>query len=158
MTQLIFENPKRLTPNDIYLQVLFGLGILFLVGLFSPLRNPGQTFSWTSLSFLIFAGVLLVIWIIKALRETTLKSVKVKEGSEKVTFVLDRQLRRDLTLDFHLNGLYLDILDVPDRSLPRKKILMIKDNHNELKISSRQKGLSEKVLNEIVEKLKHYLQ
>jgi len=24
-----FENPKRLAPKDIYLQILFGLGILF---------------------------------------------------------------------------------------------------------------------------------
>ena len=158
MSTLIFENPKRLTRTDIYLQIIFGLGILFLVGLFSPLRNHGQPFSWTSVSFLVFGGVLLMVWIVKALRETTLKTVRVEIEIRKVTFVLYRQMRDDLAFDFHLNEVHLDIQDVPDRSLPRKKVLFIRDNQTELKISSRQKGLSEKVLFDIVEKLKHYPQ
>jgi hypothetical protein len=57
-----------------------------------------------------------------------------------------------------LSELHLDIKDIPDRSLPRKKILTIKDNQTELIISSRQKGLSENILNDILEKLKHYPQ
>jgi hypothetical protein len=158
MNELIFENPKRLTPKDIYLQILFGLGILLLVGLVSPLRNHGQSFSWTSMSFLVFGGVLLVIWIFYALRETTLKAVEFRIENRKVIFVLDRQLRSDKVFEFQLNELHLDIIDVPDRGLPRKKILTIKDNQNELRISSRQKGLSEKIFNDIVEKLKHYPQ
>jgi hypothetical protein len=158
MSHVIFENSTKLTVKDIYLQILVGLSILFIVGLLSPLRNHRQSFSWTSFSFLIFAGVLLVIWIIKAVRETTLQSVEIQAEQGKVTFVLDRQLRGALTVDFQLNSLHLNMMDVPDRSLPRKKLLTIKDNYNELKLSSRQKGLSEAVFNGIVEKLKHYPQ
>jgi hypothetical protein len=92
MSDLIFENKKRLTRKDISLQILFGLGILFLVGLFYLLRNHGQPLSWTSLSFLVFGGVLLAIWIFNALRETTLKTVEISTENRKVIFVLDRQL------------------------------------------------------------------
>ena len=158
MSNLIFENKKRLTRKDVYLQIIFGIGILFLVGLFSPFRNHGQPFSWTSSSFLVFGGILLAIWIFKALRETTLKAVEIRTENRKVIFVLNRQLGDDKVFEFQLSELHVDIKNVPDRNLPRKKILKIKDNQTELIISSRQKGLSEKILNDIVEKLKHYPQ
>ena len=158
MSDLIFQNQKRLTRKDIYFQILFGLGMLILVGLFSPFRNLGEPFSWTSLSLLGFGGVLLTIWIFNALRETTLKAVEIRTENRKVIFVLDRQLGGEKVFDFQLDELQLDIKDVPSRSIPPKKILTIKDNQNELIISSLQKGVSERILNEILEKLKHYPQ
>jgi hypothetical protein len=158
MSKLIFENPKRLRPEDIYLQILFGLAILFIVAVISPLRNHGQPFSWTSVSFLVFAGPLLATWIFNAMRETTLKKVHVEVQHNKVIFVLDRQLRSNSTFHFRLDELRLDIKVVPGRSLSQKKILTIRDNKKELKISSQQKELSENVLDDIVEKLKHYPQ
>ena len=71
---------------------------------------------------------------------------------------MDRQLGGEKVFDFQLDELQLDIIDVPSRSIPPKKILTIKDNQNELIISSLQKGVSERILNEILEKLKHYPQ
>jgi hypothetical protein len=153
MGQIIFKNSKTLSTKDIFVQLLIGLGILLLVGLLSPIRDKGQT-SWTI--FFVLSTLIVIAWTIKALTEKTLKLVDVQ--NTEVRFVINRQLKNDQTFNFQLKGLSLEITTKPDRLIPPNKILTIKDNNSLLTISSRQKGLSEKSLTEIVKRIKHYPQ
>lgn len=153
MSEVIFKNSRTLSYKDIYVQILIGLGILLLVGLLSPLRGIGQT-SWAN--FFILSALAVIAWIIKALTEKTLRLVEIK--NTEVSFVVNRPLKDDKTFNFQLMGLSLDVTTRPYRLMPPNKILTIKDNKKMLTISSRQKGLSEQTLTEIVERIKHYPQ
>jgi hypothetical protein len=155
MNQVIFKNSKTLSSKDIILQLLIGVGVLILVGLFSPIRDKGQT-SWTI--FFVISGLVFVIWTIKALTEKTLKSVEINNNDKRVLFVINQQFKRDKTFDFQLKNMSLDMTHRPDRSPTPNKILKVKDEDKKLTISSRQKGLSEQVLQNIALTIKHYPQ
>lgn len=155
MNQVIFKNSKSLSSKDIILQLSTGVGILILVGLVSPIRDKGQT-SWAI--FFGLSGIIFVIWMIKALTEKTLKSVEINNNDKRVLFVINQQFKKDKTFDFQLKNVSLDIINKPDRSLTPNKILKIKGEDKKLTISSRQKGLSEQALQNIVQTVKHYPQ
>ena len=155
MNQVIFKNAKTLSSKDILLQLLIGVGLFILVALLSPIRERGQT-SWTI--FFVLGGVVFVIWTIKALTEKTLKSVEIDNNEKRVLFVMNQQFKKDKTFEFELKNVSLDVINKPDRSLPPNKLLKIKGDNGDLTISSRQKGLSEQVLQNIVKTVKHYPQ
>ena len=156
MEKHIFQNSKQLSSWDIYLTIPAAIGFSLLIKILYPLHKSGGTFTWSE--FFIWAGVLITIWTINALLGTTLKTVKLKSENHQVSFVIQRQLKGDRTINLNLNSISLELKTEPSRSLQKNHILIIKDNINEVKISSTQKGLSEQILKEIAEKLETYRQ
>lgn len=150
MNKVIFNNSKTLSSRDIYRQLIIGFGILLLTGLLILVLNNGKNLAAILLLLSIF---LFIIWTAKALSESTLKMVIISSCSDEISFVINRQLKIDKVIDFQLKSLTVDIKTKPDRSLPHNKVLTIKDSNRVLTISCRQKGLSEEIFNELVEKI-----
>jgi uncharacterized membrane protein len=156
MPEVIFKNSKKLLMTDIYLSIPVAFGVIVLVKALSSLKFHRRQMSWWEV--LVYGGVLAAIWVVKAIRDQTIAKVEVDIEEDKVSFVLQRHFRDDSIVHFTLGSVLLDTTIKPSRYTMKNVILKIRDDNKELKISSRNKGLSEKVLTEIVEKLKHYAQ
>lgn len=116
-----------------------------------PFHRFGRSFKWGE--FCIVYGVLLIGWLAYGIVEATLKTVEVELVENKVSFIIQKQFRADVTIDLQLSSLTMSTTIQPSRNRPKNIILTIKDDTNYVMISSRQKGLSEAILQQIEEKL-----
>lgn len=148
--ETIFENKKQIEKSDIPIQII--RGILFIVLCFFVYKirfinkemNPNIT-----LIFGIALGILFVYLILSA---KTIKRIEKNTKNGKLTFIFNRQLRNDKITEINISELTLNLKNVQTRS-NSKKILLISDKVNKVKLSTNQKGITETELNKIINEI-----
>lgn len=153
---LIFRNSKNLKGIDIAIQILVGIAILLLAFMIEPLRRPMKEHNPTP--WIVLGIILICLWTFKALKETSIKEIKIDENGDLHVLV---QSHFGGTTEKVLRKQDLTIIQTtkPDRLRPQNRILRISDQQEAIKLSTRQKGIGEKTFEEINRKLKkHYPQ
>ena len=154
--QIIFRNSKNLKRMDIAVQLLIGIAVLLLAFMIEPLRRPFKEHNPTAG---IALGIILVcLWTFKALKETSIKEIKIDENGD-LHILVQSHFRGTTVKVLRKQELTINQTAKPDRLRPQNRILRISDQQKIIKISTRQKGIQEKTFEVINKKLKkHYPQ
>lgn len=148
----IFENGKQINKIDILNQI--GLGICFIVITLAISKFRFINRYLNNESFWIMGLGLLILFGYLNLNATTIKRIEKQQSENKLIFTFSRQLRKDRIKELNLAEINLNLKTIPGRSLPHKKILLISDKKNKIKISTRQKGITVAELDKIIYELK----
>ena len=146
----IFVNKEKIKKSDIPIQIIRGILFLLLLFFVSKVRfinkelNPNIT--------LIFGIVLGVIFLYMILNAKTIKRIEKNKETGKLTFIFARQLRNDKIEKLNISELTLNLKKVQTRA-NTEKILLISDKENRVKLSTKQKGITEIELNEIISEM-----
>jgi hypothetical protein len=152
----IFKNSKDLQAKDVAFQLLIGIAILLFAFMIEPLRQPLVNQNPT-LS-IVLSLILVCLWTFRALKETTIKEIRIDESGD-LQFQVQKRLGGTTLKVLKKQYLIIKLTSKPDRFRPQNKILKISDHQDHIKLSTRQKGIGEKKLDEIYKKLKkHYPQ
>jgi glucose-6-phosphate isomerase len=151
--ETIFENSKTIKKSDILVHIGIGISIIITAYFFSKLRHINKPEN--NETYLIMGIGLLILFLYQALASKTIKRIEKQESKNKLIFTISYQLRKERIKEFNLAEVKLNLKTIPGRTLPYKKVLLISDNENELKLSTHQKGITEIELNKIINGIKN---
>ena len=144
----IFENSKTIKKTDILTQIGIGISFIIMIFFISKFRFINKPLNKET--YLIMGIGLSVLFLYQIFSSKTIKRIEKQKSENKLIFTISRQLRKDRITEFKLAEVKLNLKTIPGRTLPHKKVLLISDNKNELKLSTNQKGITEIELNEII--------
>ena len=150
--EIIFKNKEGIRKSDIPLQM--GRAILFILICFfvSKIRFINEEVS-AATTWIVALG-LLTLFLYQILTSKTLKIVEKDSNNEKLRFVFERQLRTDLIVELKISEIHWELEKIVARTAVTN-VLHISDQLNSVRINTKQKGISETELNEIVRDLEN---
>ena len=150
--EIIFKNKEEIKKFDIPLKM--GRAILFILIFYcvSKIRFINEEVSAATIWIVAFG--LLTLFSYQILTSKTLKFVEKDSNNGKLRFVFERQLRPDLIVELKLSEIHWELEKIIARTAVTK-VLHISDQLNSVRINTKQNGISETELNEIIRDLEN---
>ena len=146
----IFKNEKQIKKSDIPIQILRGTLFLIVLYIISKIRFINREVN--SSTFLIMGFSLITLFIYLIINNKTIQRIEKDEKSGKLIFAFNRQLRRNKIVELDLSNIKIELKKIQIRA-SSKKVLIISDEINQVKLNTNQVGVSENDLTKIKNKI-----
>ena len=142
----IFKNEKQIKKSHIPIQILRATLFLILLYFISKIRFINREVN--SSTFLIIGFSLIILFIYLIINNKTIQRIEKNEKSRKLIFAFNRQLRSNKIVELDLSNIKIELKKIQTRA-SSKKVLIISDEINQVKLNTNQLGVSENDLNSI---------
>lgn len=134
---ILFLNTKTLKLWDFIIPVLLGLFLLTVTLTIDYKEKPNQSFKMFFLLFII----LFIAMIIKSSKNKTIEKIILDTDKDLLVISVSHQFEKNQIVSLDLKNIKIESKIIRSRLIPKERHLILKDDNNEIRISSRYKGI-----------------